>query len=145
MSTLRICALTCLSLRLQLNALPPLTQSTATEVFKSLPGDIWQDYGASGWGPHGKDAFMQFDYGGAVIRSIENVDPGSVGETLDGLGIPSRTSDLFEGSCRWTEFYTDVEMLETVATLYELDFSLYGWYNIDGWKEEFKRCQRSRW
>lgn len=117
---------------------------TAAKVFKSLPGDIWEDYGASGWGPYGEGAFMESDYGGAVQRTIDNAGSGSVGGALDDFGIPRRASDLFEDSCRWTEWYTDIKMLETVAALYEVDFSLYGWYSIDHWKKEFERCQSGR-
>lgn len=87
---------------------------------------------------------MQFDYGGAVMKTIDDADPGPARKTLDGLGIPRRTSDLFDGSCRWTKFYTDIGMLDSVASLYELDYSLYGWYHIDHWKEAFVICQRTR-
>jgi len=40
-------------------------QKTSVEVIKSLPGDLWESFGASGWGPEGKHAFMEFDYGAA--------------------------------------------------------------------------------
>lgn len=41
-------------------------------MLKSLPGDIWESFGASGWGPDGEHAFMEFDYGGVAWR--RNVD-----------------------------------------------------------------------
>ncbi|CAM9890433.1 unnamed protein product, partial [Scytosiphon promiscuus] len=41
-------------------------QETSTEVLKSLPGGVWEAFGASGWGPDGEHAFMEFDYGEAA-------------------------------------------------------------------------------
>ena len=40
-------------------------------MLKSLPGDIlWRSFGESGWGPQGKHAFMEFDYGSAVRHDV---------------------------------------------------------------------------
>ncbi len=48
----------------KINSFPP-KQNTSVEVIKSLPGNLWESFGASGWGPDGRHAFMEFDYGTA--------------------------------------------------------------------------------
>lgn len=52
-----------------------MSQETGTEVLKSLPGGLWERYGATGWGPASDKAFLEFDYGGAAswLPGYENL------------------------------------------------------------------------
>lgn len=62
-------------------------------------------------------------------------------ESDDENGIPRRTEDLFNlSSCGWTEFYTDDSVLHKVWEIYESDYALLGWYNIDVWKARLNLC-----
>eukprot|EP00903_Cladosiphon_okamuranus_P010492 g9924.t1 len=86
-------------------------QNTSTEVLKSLPGDIWESFGASGWGPDGKYAFMEFDYG--RVASQRALAWAQEEQERDVDPLLRRASDLFEGeSCEWAEYYGSMETLE---------------------------------
>eukprot|EP00904_Undaria_pinnatifida_P002354 jgi/Undpi1/12119/HiC_scaffold_5.g01795.m1 len=132
-------------------------QETSTMVFKSLPGDIWRNFGQSGWGPHGKHAFMEFDYG-TVARHYPYVEINTDGlvsnkaiepdlpEYEEGQNnaaptISPRAQELFsDGSCGWAEFYTDLKMLDSVGRLYGDDYELFGWYDLQPWRERLELC-----
>ncbi|CAM9272261.1 unnamed protein product, partial [Laminaria digitata] len=134
-------------------------QYTSTKVLKSLPGDIWSDFGESGWGLHGKHAFMGFDYG-TVARHYPFADQDTKGlvskaaverkqdeETGDQTTSPPtfspRARDLFsDGSCEWTEYYTDQTILEKIGGLYSQDFDLFGWYDLQVWRERLEACKK---
>ncbi|CAB1105808.1 unnamed protein product [Ectocarpus sp. CCAP 1310/34] len=120
-------------------------QKTSTELVKSLPGDIWEAFGKSGWGPEGQYAFMEFDYG----RNARRRQGGPVGEEAQrpegndkDEPLPPRARDLFDGEdlCAWAEYYTDLETLETVGKIYELDYIYYRWYRLDSWRERLQAC-----
>ncbi|CAN0189359.1 unnamed protein product [Ascophyllum nodosum] len=132
-------------------------QKTSTEVLKSLPGGVWDEYGTSGWGPNSELAFMEFDYGSVLQRDkIDDAgggdSSGSVDNAADGVGewtqpgksslLPSsRARDLFEaGSCDWTRYYTDEDTLKRVGALYSSDYRLFGWYDLDHWIERLRSC-----
>ena len=127
-------------------------QATATEVLKSLPDDIWDSYGASGWGPDGKHAFMEFDYGGAWSSSLRGGSGGvggggaeEGGGTIPGGAMPRRARDLFEASsCAWAEFYGDVATLEKVGKIFGVDYSLFRWYDFDAWRVRLQACLEQR-
>lgn len=124
-----------------------------------MPGGIWETYGASGWGPDGSQAFMEFDYG-----RVNGCDPGDEGasascaparggEEQNGvagkrnqtLEIPRRVRDLYEGgSCEWTKFYPDEAMLRKIEWLYRTDYEQYRWYDIREWKERLRKCLERR-
>ena len=79
-------------------------------MLKSLPGDIWQTFGESGWGPEGKYAFMEFDYGTAA-RSDAYADQNASGhvwneamhqEQSTPTVLPSARDLSAKGSCAWT-------------------------------------------
>ena len=123
-------------------------------VLRSLPGDIWRDFGQSGWGPHGTNAFMEFDYG-TVARQYTYADRDTTenqavgreeneeasGRTTSASTLSSHAGDLFSGgSCAWTQYYTDLTTLERVGTLYSKDFDLFGWYDVDTWRERLEAC-----
>lgn len=129
-------------------------------MLKSLPGDIWRSFGESGWGPEGKHAFMEYDYGTAVRHDVLADQDGS-GRLLNKVverqvnewhgweeNIPSspptaslRARTLFsDGSCGWTEYYTDQKTLDKVGHLYSADYGLFGWYDLDSWKERLQAC-----
>ena len=129
-------------------------QQTSAKVLKSLPGDIWRDFGQSGWGPHGDHAFMEFDYG-TVARSYPYADQDAAGygavereqngdekaQTTSPPTISPRARDLFvDGSCAWTEYYTDRTILEKAGSLYRQDFDLFGWYDLYAWRERLEAC-----
>eukprot|EP00903_Cladosiphon_okamuranus_P010490 g9922.t1 len=101
-------------------------QKTSTEVLKSLPGDTWESFGASGWGPDGKHAFMEFDYGRAAWRrNVGGIAEGVKQEGKDWDPLPRHTRDLFEGeSCAWAEYYGDKKTLEAVGRLYASDYGM---------------------
>lgn len=125
-------------------------------MLKSLPGDIWRDFGASGWGPDGKHAFIEFDYGtvarhhpyatpdrdnggNQAVEREDNEQPS--GQTASSPTISPRARDLFsDGSCAWTKYYTDQTILEKVGRLYSQDFDLLGWYDLDAWREKLDAC-----
>ena len=119
---------------------------TSTKVLQSLPGGVWEAYGASGWGPNGNYAFMEFDYGGVVGAGQDNTrvpfDQGNgwyLNET-----IPRHASALFEQtSCAWTKYYASEEILEAVGRLYSSDFAAYRWYDLNGWRRRLKACLQS--
>ncbi|CAM9890366.1 unnamed protein product [Scytosiphon promiscuus] len=120
---------------------------TSTEVLKSLPGGVWEAFGASGWGPDGKHAFMEFDYGEAASAwrsssSSANEEAGM--DVNDDLvtPLPHRARDLFDGEdpCAWVEFYGSLETLEEVGRLYEMDYKYYRWYRLDPWRERLQNC-----
>ncbi|CAB1117046.1 unnamed protein product [Ectocarpus sp. CCAP 1310/34] len=126
-------------------------QKTSTEVVKSLPGDIWEAFGKSGWGPDGKHAFMDFDYGRGAWRG--EATSGRGGEAVGGgtqtaegndMGdpFPRHARDLFEGEnpCAWTEYYSDLEILDAVGVVYEMDYTHYRWYRLDVWKGKLNDC-----
>ena len=119
-----------------------------------MPGDIWRDFGETGWGPHGNLAFMEFDYG-TVARHYPYADHDAAGNQAVERGqnaderaeIPSpptlspRARDLFsDGSCAWTEYYTHRTILEKVGALYRQDFDLFGWYDLHAWRERLEVC-----
>ncbi|CAM9540049.1 unnamed protein product, partial [Ectocarpus fasciculatus] len=126
-------------------------QTTSTEVVKSLPGDVWQLFGRSGWGPERKHAFMDFDYGRGAWRG--EAANGGAGEAVgDGRQrvegndiddpLPRHARDLFEGKdpCAWTDYYSDLETLDAVGMVYEMDYAQYRWYRLDLWKEKLTDC-----
>ncbi|CAB1121525.1 unnamed protein product [Ectocarpus sp. CCAP 1310/34] len=141
-------------------------QKTSTEVVKSLPGDIWEAFGKSGWGPDEKHAFMDFDYGrgawrgelpnggggeavgggtqtaeGAATKGHHLCGGGGEGNDM-GDSLPRHARDLFEGEnpCAWTEYYSDLEILDAVGVVYEMDYTHYRWYRLDVWKEKLIDC-----
>ncbi|CAM9252771.1 unnamed protein product, partial [Laminaria digitata] len=134
-------------------------QRTSTKVLKSLPGDIWRSFGDSGWGPDGKHAFMEFDYGTAV-RHVAYADQDNAGDISDRIvqweqngwhggntstsappNVSPRARDLFSaGSCAWTEYYANQTMLNKVGHLYSADYGLFGWYDIKSWHERMEAC-----
>ncbi|CAM9511475.1 unnamed protein product, partial [Laminaria digitata] len=123
-------------------------QRTSTKVLKSLPGDIWRSFGESGWGPEGKHAFMEFDYGTVARHDDREINAGHGGEAAEeaqqtsGSPIASpRARDLFsDGSCAWTDYYADHAILDKVGRLYSADFGLFGWYDLDEWRERLQAC-----
>lgn len=128
---------------LTLTALPVVLcyyiQETSVSILQSLPGGLWEMYGASGWGPDATQHFMHYDYG-SISRQIveqENTIEGTASYT----SIPRRTKQLFEGgSCEWTRYYTNEEILWNVASVYHKDYLLFGWYNINGWINKLHAC-----
>lgn len=53
----------------------------------------------------------------------------------------SRARDLSsDGSCAWTKYYVDQAMLDKVGRVYVQDFELFGWYDIEWWKERLEEC-----
>lgn len=113
----------------------------ATKVIKSLPGGVWDTYGASGWGPDGKHAIYSFDY--REERATQSFQTGEDG--LDHHMLTKRASALFVGeSCAWTKFFVDEELLEAVGKLYALDYVKYGWYKLKPWKKRMKACLEER-
>eukprot|EP00903_Cladosiphon_okamuranus_P010491 g9923.t1 len=120
-------------------------QNTSTEVLKSLPGDIWGSFGASGWGPDGKHAFMAFDYGGVAWRKSAGVHAGGAQREDTGRDedppLPRRANDLFEGeSCEWATYYGGMETLEAIGKLYAVDYNQFRWYQLDPWRERLEGC-----
>ncbi|CAM9555173.1 unnamed protein product [Ectocarpus sp. 12 AP-2014] len=133
-------------------------QKTSTEVMKSLPGDIWEAFGRSGWGPDREHAFMDFDYGRGAWRGA--ADSGGEGESVDSFHVspslchcwcpgndmddplPRHARDLFDGEdpCAWTKYYSDLETLDAVGMVYEMDYIHYRWYRLDLWKEKLDDC-----
>lgn len=116
------------------------------EVLKSLPGGIWDTYGVSGWGPNGTYSFMEFDYGAFDWEGLanRNLNSGSEQE-VDAQSRQSRqrsqARDLFEGdSCQWTKFYANEEMLRKVQYLYQEDYDMFGWYDVDYWVTRQRVC-----
>lgn len=125
-------------------------QKTSTKVLKSLPGGLWGEYGASGWGPDGKYAFMEFDYG-SVLRQNKSPTGDDVGvvagaagganDGVEGSSSPLRARELFEAnSCDWVKFYPDEAMLKRVAALFSIDYDILGWYSLDPWIERLHEC-----
>lgn len=130
-------------------------------MLKSLPGDIWHSFGESGWGPDGKHAFMEYDYGTAARHDVL-VDEDGAGrlsnETAEGKRekwhrreaavsrsatptVSPRAGDMFTGdSCAWTEYYADQNILEKVGHLYRADFELFQWYNLNAWRDRLEAC-----
>lgn len=125
-------------------------KKTSTEVLKSLPGDIWETYAETGWGPHGDKSFMSFDYrkpyqDETLAKDGSSGDSTKGEKTAPGMPPPHQAQDLFEGdSCAWTEYYRDEQTLNAVARLYAADFDMFGWYNLDEWRERLFRCLRGR-
>ena len=102
-------------------------QLTSKQVLKSLPADIWQSFGESGWGPHGNHAFMEFDYGTVARQDTVTSSP--------------RARDLSsDGSCAWIEYYADQAILDKVGRLYDVDYDTFGWYNLNPWKVKLEEC-----
>lgn len=104
---------------------------------------------------------MDFDYGTVArhnanaeqedLRSSVNEDmerertnwfPGwGEGQTPDPPKDSIRARDLFsDGSCAWTEYYANYNILEKVGRLYSSDFGLFGWYDLDSWKQRLEEC-----
>lgn len=107
-------------------------QKTSTEVLKSLPGGVWDLYGAFGWGPEGDQEFMEFDYGSVISSGTSKNDSPLV---------PRRSRDLFDNfSCEWANYYTDRGVLETVGRVYANDYREFGWYDLGHWIEELEAC-----
>ena len=141
-------------------------QDTSTKVLKSLPGDIWRSFGESGWGPQGKHAFMEFDYGSAArhdvyadqqeadrvpnegVKRVQNYGrDGQVGDDQNTslTTIARRARDLFaNGSCAWTEYYADQTILDQVGHIYSADFDLFEWYSLDSWRQRLEACLKGR-
>lgn len=128
-------------------------------MLQSLPGGLWEAYGASGWGPAGNHSFMDLDLGGIVgasegyrvqpdlrvdLRDHEvnsKDDMASAPAVRMNEAIPRHTSMLFNGeSCAWTKYYADLETLERVGKFYAKDFRMYRWYSLDRWRERLKAC-----
>lgn len=138
-----------------------LRQDTAVKVLQSLPGGIWEAYGASGWGPDGNFSFMSVDVGGVVgasqvFHGYPEMEIGSANSKWKHAEheasapavripmnetIPRRASALFSGgSCAWANYYGDLETLEKVGKYYAKDFKMYRWYSFDSWRQKFKAC-----
>ncbi|CAM9444879.1 unnamed protein product, partial [Laminaria digitata] len=141
-------------------------QQTSTKVLKSLPGNIWRSFGKSGWGPDGKHAFMEFDYGTAARHDVYT-DEGDTGRRLSKEtaeaeretwhrreaeapgsappAAPPRARDMFSGdSCAWIEYYADENILKKVGHLYKADFDLFEWYKLDAWRDKLEVCLQGR-
>lgn len=96
---------------------------------------------------------MEFDYG-TVARHHPYADQDIDGNQAvggekneDASGRPTSPTVSFgsghvfsDGSCTWTEFYTDQTILEKVGGLYSQDFDLFGWYDLHAWKERLEAC-----
>lgn len=97
---------------------------------------------------------MGFDYG-TVARTYKDaeqdtaenqaVEREQTGEAGGEITPPLTTSvhagHLFkDGSCAWTEYYTDQKILEKVGRLYSQDFELFGWYDLHAWRERLYSC-----
>lgn len=68
----------------------------------------------------------------------------STGAGEDGDPLPRRASDLYEGgSCAWAEYY-DLKTLDSLITLYALDYSHLGWYKLGPWRERLKACYNGK-
>lgn len=128
-----------------------MLQNTSTKVLKSLPGGIWDTYAASGWGPNGDHAFMEFDYGRASrdnqrgpkarVISGEKYGPNEAGTHISSQRFAGRTRDLFQkNSCAWTRYYRNNEILERVGLLYAEDYRIFGWYSIKYWINRLDAC-----
>ena len=104
---------------------------------------------------------MEFDYGTAVRHEVyaEQDDSGRLSNRVvereqnewHGWGAEVQTSapstasfrarDLFaEGSCAWTEYYADQNILDKVGHLYSADYDLFGWYDLASWQERLEAC-----
>jgi len=114
----------------------------ATKVLKSLPGGVWDTYGASGWGPDGKHEFLAFDYRDELATKSFR----TTGEPdLDRDMLPKKASAFFVGnSCAWTKFFVDKELLDAVGKLYAPDYLMYGWYRLKPWKKRMRACLEER-
>lgn len=121
----------------------------------SLPGQLWENYGASGWGPDGTQAFMEYDYGAIDRQNIRNDGLGrafnhdashdwdkqiQAQQISEPVRIPRNVRDVIDNSCKWTLYYTDEKILRNVGRAYAMDYELYGWYSIDHWLERLKKC-----
>lgn len=119
-------------------------QETSIEVLMSLPGGIWEMYGASGWGPNKSQSFMQHDYGTVIIQEDISDLRGFEKYTKPTSHIPlrsNRVKHLFEGnSCGWTKYYNNEEVLLKVLKVYRVDYQRYGWYRINDWIERLQAC-----
>lgn len=122
-------------------------------MLKSLPGDIWQSFGESGWGPEGEHAFMEFDYGTVTEQAVHHADGVAVDITLNealdqGKSspiVPPRARDLSSGgSCAWTAYYADHAMLDKVGRLYSEDYDTFGWYDLSLWHARLDTCLKGR-
>lgn len=100
---------------------------------------------------------MEFDYG-TVARQYPYVETNTDGlvsnkaiepdlhEYEEGQNnaaptISPRAQQLFsDGSCAWAEFYTDLKMLDSVGRLYGDDYELFGWYDLQPWRERLELC-----
>lgn len=97
---------------------------------------------------------MEFDYGTVARHSAyanqdapEDQPAGEEQREKPGVHMTSlatispRARDLFsDGSCAWTQYYTDGAMLERVGDLYSQDFALFGWYDLHAWQKRLKEC-----
>lgn len=129
-------------------------------MLKSLPGDVWSSFGESGWGPEGKHALMEYDYGTAIrqgmyadqdgadrlLRNSVEREPNewhdrAGDQTSDPPTISPRARDLVSADpCAWTKYYVDQTILDKVGHLYRADYSLFGWYDLDSWHEMLEVC-----
>lgn len=112
---------------------------------------MWDEFGASGWGPDGQNAFMEFDYG-SILRSNKAVatasrgadgvaDDVAGGEIPAELPTPVHARNIFKAdSCDWMMYYPDEDTLERVAALYSMDYSTFGWYGLGPWIERIHAC-----
>ena len=121
-------------------------------MIKSLPADIWQSFGESGWGPHGKHAFMEFDYG-TVARQDMYADDAAAGhfsdevmqqETVTVTSSPRARELSADGSCAWIEYYANQAILDKVGRLYDVDYDTFGWYSLNPWKARLEECLKRR-
>lgn len=125
-------------------------QKTSARVLKSLPGGVWDDYGASGWGLDGTSSFMEFDYDDVRRNDFfdENMNPDGAakgGEQFEPSKreAPHRARDLFEeGSCAWTQYYTHEDLLMKARSIYAADYDLYQWYSVSTWVDRFRLCMK---
>lgn len=95
---------------------------------------------------------MEFDYG-TVAQQEEYANHDAADQMSDDIvrrkqntatGL-LRTRDLFsDGSCAWTEYYTDDAILDKVGRLYGEDYDMLGWYDIKSWQERLEACLKER-
>lgn len=109
---------------------------------------------------------MEFDYGSALRHDVyaDQEDAGGPANEAvkrqpsagrDGqvdtvpnsspTTIPRRARDLFsDGSCAWTEYYTDQRILDKVGQLYSADFGLFEWYDLKSWRQRLAACLKGQ-
>lgn len=109
----------------------------------SLPGNVWNKYGASGWGPNGNQAFMEYDYGAIGTQNVTRMTRAAevLSDSINHPAIPNHAGHFFEeGSCKWTQYFTNEDILYKIEQVYQADYHLYGWYNISVWIQRLRSC-----